>query len=151
MTTTSYLPLILTAFVAVFTSITAPLLLIYLSNRQRRKEREEDWARQDAQAAKVERMAAEVGVVKTLVNGEKTAAMQRELHGHVRQRTQLERLVKLTERAGEPVDPKDRAELAAVGMQITELEAEIEERHRYFELAQQQMDANPVFEDGETP
>ncbi len=43
--------------IAVFSSVTAPLILVMLTNRQRREEKREDWDRQDAVAAQAAKAA----------------------------------------------------------------------------------------------
>jgi hypothetical protein len=53
------------ALVAVFTSVTAPLMLAYMNSRQQRKTRDEDYARQDQVAAKAAQAAQDLVRVQT--------------------------------------------------------------------------------------
>jgi hypothetical protein len=179
----SAIPLIATIAVAIFASVTAPLLIYLLMGRQTRATQKAEWDRQDARdkerkeredavaeeakgaaaktaatllAANGEVASALVetnGVtndkldildknverVHTLVNSDKTAAMQRDLDSAERELILLEEIVDLKAAAGAQPKPETLGAIDATRRKIAELLLELEDRHRQAALAEKQI------------
>ncbi len=129
----------LIAAIAGLGTVASPLILSYMSNRQRRAEKLEDWAREDrvaAQAAEAARLLlaanervartaadtnarvartaartdAKLDAIHTLVNGGLTAAIQAEYNATVRQLALMREVVELRRVAGRtPSEPSPEA------------------------------------------
>jgi hypothetical protein len=159
--------IVLAACIAIFTSLTAPTLLFYMTGRQHSRDKKEDWARQDlvakrvaeateaaqeiAQAATMAQdLAAEhlrkvgetVEVVHTLVNSDKTAAMQRELDDKRAALVMLREINRLHALAGGEPSEESLGAIAATESRIGELTAEMVQRHEQGVLAEAQMAAH---------
>lgn len=140
--------------VAIFSSVTAPLIMVMITERQRRKEKLQDWQREDRvaeEAAKAAKLLAkntaqasrsaeraEVGAARseakldqihTLVNSNLTAALNAELNATV---ALLENLVAADEPGSEVRIDKLRATVA-------ELRANLEDRLKQTALAEEQL------------
>jgi multidrug efflux pump subunit AcrA (membrane-fusion protein) len=85
----------------------------------------------------------EIGVerVHTLVNSDKTAAMQRDLDGHEEKLVLLREIVDLKHAAGGEPQPQTLGAIAATEQRILALHEELAERHRLLALAEKQADA----------
>lgn len=124
------------------------LLNLSLSGRQRRREKREDWARQDAVMAAAksavdhaaamgqanldanERTAEALEEVHGLLNSEKTAGMNRTLLAERAQLLLMRQVAELKAQAGLVVTDEDRGQLVAVEHHIDELAKAIAERDR---------------------
>lgn len=152
--------IILSACIAIFASLTAPALLLYFTNRQHIKDKEMDYKRQDEVAKRVEaatlsaQKAAQSSheaaqsasdkldqvqvtsdVIHTLVNSDKTAAMQRELDATKRELVMLREINRLHEQAGASPAPEALATIDFTERRISELTEELEERHQQDQIA----------------
>lgn len=132
-----------TILVAAMIAIVGPLLLAYLTGRQRHAEKVEDYARQDAVAAKAEEAArlllaqnkrvakssestrAQLKEIHTLVNSNMTAAMQAQLVALKGQLVLMHRLAEA--KKGAPTEDELGA-IRGVEGQIQELETTLTER-----------------------
>lgn len=132
--------------VAVIVSVIAPMVVGVMTNRQRRAEKREDWARQDAvaaQAAQAARLllaenekvreAAEstqqkLDVIHVLVNSNMTAAMQAELDATRRDLVSLREVARLNEEAGRPMTEDAGAVIAETEQRIAKLAADLRDR-----------------------
>ncbi len=141
----------------IFSSVTAPLVLAYLTNRQRREEKREDWKRQDevaAQAAeaaqllldaqaetirKTDEVAAahkqdnirisdKLEVIRVDVNSNMTAAMQAELDATEGQLVLMREVIALKEAQGQQPSGESLALLTAKHDRINELKATLNDR-----------------------
>jgi hypothetical protein len=137
-------------------AVVGPLLLAWLTNRQRRSDKREDWARQDAVAEKaaeaaklllaanerVAKTAAETNgkldVIHTLVNSNMTAAMQAELDATSRELVSLREITALKQAAGLEPTPAALAAVQATEAKIAELTAALRDRLAQTALAEQQ-------------
>jgi hypothetical protein len=131
---------IIVAAIAVFTSLTAPLLLAWRTERMHRRDRLDDWARQDrlaAGAARAARAAAaataavtneKLDVIHGLVNGNLTAAMQAELDALRVSAAMMHEVMALRQAAGQEPSADAAAALAATEAKIASLTAALAER-----------------------
>lgn len=155
-----------TLVVALFVAVIGPLLLSWLNGIQRRKEKIEDYARQDevadratavaeqaataaqllvednkrvalAAAGAADKTFGKLDEIHTLVNSNMTAAMQAELDATVREVAMMREVGALHLAAGR--DPSAEAEAAIVATEgrIAELRSALEDRH----AAQDQVDS----------
>jgi len=133
-----------------------PLLLATLNNRARRKEKKEDWARQDAVAAKAaeaaslllaanERVAKDtkaqsvkLDVIHTLVNSNVTIVLEARLEGSRRELAGLREIVELRRAAGQEPSEIALATIISTEETIHELEVELKERQRQQRLVEEQ-------------
>ena len=124
------------ALVAVIGTVVGPLLLAYLTGRQRRADKEQDYARQDAVADKVAEVArqtasttastdAQLKEIHALGNSSLTAVMQSQLIALQAQRVLMGRLATAE---GNGASEKDLAEMKSVERQISDLGREINDR-----------------------
>lgn len=141
------------ALLVAFTSIVSPMLLAWLTNRQRRQEKIEDYARLDvvaAQAAEAARLlvqtnkaVAEVGAqaaiaaqgtndkldtIHVLVNSNMTAAMRAELDARKAQLVVMEEMMALNLGVGREPSPAATAAIDGLAHQIDELAANLDDR-----------------------
>jgi len=77
--------------------------------------------------------------VHTLVNSDKTAAMQRDLDSAKEKLVLLGEIADLKHAAGLAPKPETLGEIESTERRITELQAELDDRHRQADLAEQQM------------
>jgi hypothetical protein len=147
---------VVVALIVLFGTVTSPLFLSYLNNRQRRDERREDYARQDAvaeQAAEAARLLLEsnkrvaatavitngkLDVIHTLVNSNMTAAMQAELDRTQEVLVMLREVIALNEAAGRAASPETLARIDATERKVGELVAALNDRLTQTRIAQQQ-------------
>jgi hypothetical protein len=175
--------------VAIFSAVTAPLFLMWWMNRQRRKDKEQDYAREDkireedrerqdaiadqaAEAAsllldsnarvaaaaavanarqaergkelhhKLTKVGDTVDVVHTLVNSDKTAAMQAQLDSTERELVMMRENAELHKLLGRDPSAEALAAIKAAQVKIEELRAELTARHEQAAIAEQQMEAH---------
>jgi hypothetical protein len=118
--------------VAIFTSITAPLVLAYLTAVQHRRDREADWARQDRLAARTAATLTETNskldTIHVLVNSNMTAAMQSELDAIQRELAMMREVTALNLAAGREPTPESLGAIQATEAKIAELTAELTAR-----------------------
>jgi hypothetical protein len=138
---------IVAVIVAIFASITAPIVLQMRLEKQHRedraddwerrtKDREADWAHQDAIAAKaakelktsngriaeaVEVTNGKLDVVHTLVNSNMTTAMQAEYDAVTRELAMMREVMELKQAAGGAPSPEALAAIKATEQQLKEL------------------------------
>lgn len=140
MDTAQLITIVAAAVLAVFSSITAPLVLIFFTERARRQEKLMDYAREDSKAAallaataKVEKAAeaanGKLDVIHTLVNSQLTAALQSELDAVTRELAMMREVVALNRAAGRAATPEALAAIEAATVKITELAAVMADRH----------------------
>jgi hypothetical protein len=151
----------------VFTSITAPVLLVYLTQRERRADKREDWERQDAVAAKAEAAATaaataatlildanekqaraieearaetngRLDVIHTLVNSSMTAAIQAELDAITRELGMMHEIIALNTAAGRHPTAEVLGAIEATKLKIEELTKTLIDRAEQTRLAEQQ-------------
>ena len=146
------------AVIAAVTSGTiSPLLLSMLTNRQRRRDKLEDWARQDAVAAQAaaaaelllaanERVASgtkvtndKLDVIHTLVNSSMTAAVQAEHDATVRELAMMREVVALHRAAGREVSGESLAAIAATESKIAELKTTLADRLAQSKIVEAQL------------
>lgn len=135
----------------------APVVLMYLTSRERRRDKLEDYRRQDEVAAKVDRAAAQAAVtqqanirrtdevarvaaaaaaeqrsqlkqIHTLVNSDMTAARQGELDQTRATLVMLKKIVAMDARDGRPPQAEDVAAIGATESRIKELQAILADR-----------------------
>ena len=137
--------IIIVALIVGVTGVLTPAVLAYLSGRQRRADKQEDWARQDAvaeQAAsaallllaaneRVAKAAAstndKLDVIHTLVNSNMTAAMQAELTAVEAQHAVLLEVIALKEASGASA-VESRSTMRSLEGRIGELRATLTDR-----------------------
>jgi hypothetical protein len=142
--------------VAVIVSVIAPTVLGLMTNHQRRAEKREDWARQDAVADKAaeaatlllaenKRVAAtaektneKLDVIHILVNSNMTAAMQAELDATRRDLVSLREVARLNREAGRETSPEAAAVIAETAQRIDKLDAELRDRLKQTRVADQE-------------
>lgn len=133
------------AIVAIGT-VLSPVLLAWLTGRQRQAEKREDWKRQDQvaeQAAKAaalllaqnEVVAEAAGVINekldtihTLVNSQMTAALQSELDAVTRELAMMREVVALRQANGQEPSRESVGAMAATEAKITELQSVLADR-----------------------
>jgi hypothetical protein len=124
----------------------SPLLLSGLTNRQRKLERQEDYARQDQVAAKAREAAellvesnrhvaessakiqTQLGQIHVLVNSNMTTAMKNELAARKDSYALLNEAVDLKRAAGAEPSITTLDQISIAGVQIAELEAQLADR-----------------------
>jgi hypothetical protein len=134
------------ALIVAVASTTSPLLLAYLTNRNNRQIKQEDYARQDAvalQAAKAaslllaanERVAlsatmtnSKLDVIHTLVNSNMTAAMQAEFDATTRELAMMREVIALKQTAGHDPSVDTLAAIKMTEAKISELQAALKDR-----------------------
>ena len=134
------------ALIVAVASTTSPLLLAYLSNRNARLIKQEDYARQDkvaAQAAEAahlllaanERVAvttevtnSKLDVIHTLVNSNMTTAMQAEFDATVRELAMMREVIALKQTAGHAPGIDTLAAVKSTEDKITELRTALKDR-----------------------
>lgn len=124
------------AVVAIFASVTAPLILAARTDRLHREDRAADWARQDALAAAArtavqeatEHTNGKLDVIHELVNSNMTAAMQSELDAVRRELAMMREVIALNQAAGREPDAETLAAVRATEAKITELAATLADR-----------------------
>lgn len=124
--------LVVSALLAVFASITAPLILAHRTATMHREDRLADWARQDEIAEAARESAARVDnkldVIHVLVNSNMTAAMQAELDAIKREIVMMREVVVLNLAAGREPTVEALAAIEATQVKITELESQLADR-----------------------
>jgi uncharacterized membrane protein len=142
--------LVSSGILAIFASVTAPLILMNRTAAMHREDRLADWARQDAVAAEAKAAAAKVAaqlqvvdqrvaekadatndkldVIHTLVNSNMTAAMQAELDAIRREIVMMREVVALNLAAGRQPTVEALAAIEATQVKITTLEAQLADR-----------------------
>jgi hypothetical protein len=157
----------LTIAIVIFSSVTAPLIVVHLTGRQRHREKEQDYARQDAvadeaarqqgavreqaeEAARLlvenNRLVAEQGevvtgkldVIHTLVNSNMTAAMQSERDAIGRELAMMKEVIALREAAGQEPTQEALAALRSTESRIMELDANLADRLKQSESVRAQ-------------
>jgi len=142
-------PIYLALIVAIPTILSAtvsPIIMSLINNRNRRKEKQEDYARQDAvaeQAAKAakllvaanERVAdtakvtnGKLDVIHTLVNSNMTAAMQAELDARLENLALLLEVVEMKRAAGHSPNEETLVLIETTKRKITELKSSLGDR-----------------------
>jgi len=127
------------AGIVAVSSILGPLLLSYLTNRQRRAEKDEDYARQDEVARKAQAAAdkvaevaksqgAKLDQIHVLVNSNMTASMQGELDAYKSNLVLLEEISSLRKAAGQDPSPTTMAVIESTKKKISELDAQLADR-----------------------
>jgi methanogenic corrinoid protein MtbC1 len=137
--TAAIVSLIVVGAVAVFTSVTAPLILAWRTEKMHTEDRAADWARQDAAAAAAAAVTnGKLDVIHTLVNSNMTAAMQAELDAIRRELAMMREVVALNLAAGREPTMETLAAIEATEAKITELSSHLAEREAAARRAEQQ-------------
>lgn len=122
--------------VALIVSLVAPILLAFITNRENRLTKKEQWAREDAVAAKAQQVVqtlkenttvvnTKLDTIHTLVNSNMTAAMQSELAATRRELVLMKEVLALK---GETPSEAALKEIARTEKDIKELVMAIEDR-----------------------
>lgn len=123
--------------------IFGPLFLAYLTGRQRRREKVEDWARQDAVAAEVKRAAEEVNgklaQIHELVNSTLTAQIEEARTALVQQAVLMREVVALNRAAGREPSQAALDAIDAIDAKVAELAAKLADRAKSTQLADAQV------------
>lgn len=137
---------VILALIVAIPAMLSPLLLAWLTNRNRASEKAEDYARQDAVASKAEEAAgllkknnedvaksaeetkAQLSVIHTLVNSNMTTEMQKNLTSTQATLVVLQELTELRRSTNKPPKKETSDAIASVKAQITELEAALADR-----------------------
>jgi uncharacterized membrane protein len=131
--------LVSTAVLAIFASITAPVILMNRTAAMHREDRLADYARQDAIALAArtasEKTNEKLDVIHTLVNSNMTAAMQAELDAIRREIVMMREVVALNLAAGREPTVEALAAIEATKLKITALEAQLAYRAAAVEAA----------------
>jgi D-arabinose 1-dehydrogenase-like Zn-dependent alcohol dehydrogenase len=128
-------PVLVGALVAIASTV-SPLVLAVITGRQRRLEKQQDWARQDQvrqrdraeQQEDTRRLEGKVDVIHELVNSDKTAALQSELVALRGQVVLMKRVMALNEAAQLVTTSDEHAALTAVEARAAEIEAVVADR-----------------------
>ncbi len=141
------------ALIAATGTILSPLLLAYMTNRQRRVEKREDYKRQDLVAAQAAEAAAlllaanervaestavtneKLDVIHTLVNSHMTAAMQSEFDATVRELAVMRELAAVHEAAGRQPGEHTVSAIEVTQSKVDELRTNLVERLEQTRLA----------------
>ena len=145
---TVILTLIVTACLAVFSSITAPIILSHRTERMHREDLLEQYRREDELAAKLAEAARQatrrdtqtnikLDEIHTLVNSEMTAARQAQLTIAQAMLVVLQRVVATAYSKGQDPDPEDLAAIEATKESIDELKGILADRMVQFDRATQ--------------
>jgi hypothetical protein len=142
--------------VAAAASVAGSLLMVYLANRQRRGEQQQDHVRQDAVAIQVaetaqllleanERVArtasaasGKLDVIHTLVNSNMTSALRAELDATVRELAMMREVVALHQAAGREPSKDTLTAIKTTQHKVDELTANLTDRLEQTEIANAQ-------------
>ncbi len=136
--------IVLALIVAATTGITttiAPVTMALITARQARKDRQEDYARQDAVAARAATVARKLSdatstsnikldAIHTLVNSNMTAALQAEHDAMVREAAMMQEVIDLKRAAGQEPNELAVAAQMATNQRIAELESVLATRQK---------------------
>ena len=134
----------MTVAVAVIVSVLAPVLLAALTNRQRRQERLDNWARQDEIELRQKENSEKLDIIHHLVNSQLTAVMQaeadallHELQATIRELAMMKQMMDLHELDGKMPDNdlllavvRTEAVITRLTENLAVLNAKINERHK---------------------
>lgn len=123
----------LAALIGVFiASIIGPALLAHLVAVQRRKDKKDEYARQDAIAARLEASDiatnTKLDIIHTLVNSNLTIAIQAELEATKISLTSLKEVIELKKAAGLEPTPEALGQVEATAIRIAKLTSALTER-----------------------
>ena len=140
--------------IALIAAIVGPLLLAYLFNVQRSREKREQWQREDTAAATASEMFRalldenrgvkrsmdalneQIDVIHVLVNSNMTAAMQAELDATVRDLASMREVIDLKRAAGHAPTPIALAAVKATEEAVAELTAKLGDRLKQNAIAE---------------
>lgn len=130
------IPIIIAAALAVFSSITAPILLSMRTERLHREDQARQFAHEERAALRLEGLvrrnqadtSAKLEQIHTLVNSEMTAARQNELDQTRTMLVVLQRVVATAYEKGTEPDPADLAMIKSTRARISELEQILADR-----------------------
>lgn len=160
------------AFVAVAT-VVSPIIVVQQTNKSRRSDKEQEWARLDAVAEKAEVTAKKVAAkveeaadllrknnklvadsvvetqgqlkqIHTLVNSDKDALLQSNLAALIAQQVALREIITLKRSLNQESDPETAVSMQTVSIRIEEIKAIIADRAKQAELAKQQARQKPA-------
>jgi hypothetical protein len=120
-----------TVLVALIASTSGPLcglIVVWVTGRQRRLERREQWARDDELRRRTVETNDKLDKIHGLVNGALTRQMQKELEGVKRELFMMKKLMDLNITAGNEPNAEDQASIEAMDLKIAEMSRELEER-----------------------
>jgi hypothetical protein len=134
------------ALIISFFSTVSPLTLAYLTNKHTRRDRQEDWARQDAVALHAARAAellvadnkkvaataalaiVKLDVIHTLVNSSLTEAMQSEYEAVKRELILINEVINLGKAAGREPSPATLTEVSLAEIKVGTLSQALSDR-----------------------
>lgn len=171
----SIAPLVITILVAIFASVTAPLILAYRTERMHREDRQADYARQDEVAeraasastallkeqrliasgtkeanGKLDHLDLQTKRIHTLVNSDMTAARQSELDQTRAMAAVLRRVIAVATAAKEQEpDPADVEALERAEKRIEELRAILADRLHQAREVEAEQEKNPIEDNGD--
>lgn len=137
---------VIVAAIGALSAILSPLLLAHLLNAQRRKEKQEDWRRQDEVAAKVDAAAGQAATaaellvesnkvsnmkldgIHDLVNSKMTAALDAQLVALESNVVLMRREIARQKESGQEPTAEDLASLKATEAKVSELRAQVHDR-----------------------
>jgi len=137
-------------------AVVGPVILNVLNNRARRKDKQEDWKREDMVAAKAaeaaklllaanERVASQaerandkLDVIHTLVNSNVTKEMEARLEGSRRELAGLREIVELRKASGQEPTEEALATIISTEENVHELENDLADRRRQQTVVEQQ-------------
>lgn len=116
---------IIVAVIVAISSTIAPLLLAWISGRQRRAEKLEDYKRQDEVAARDKAIDKKLDIIHTLVNSNMTKALQAELEAVLAQVVLLREVTRLK---GVAPTPELLDSMEVLDDRVSELTIQLKER-----------------------
>ena len=136
------IPIIISAVLAIFTSITAPIILSMRTERLHRADQERQFAREDHLESLMKQNARNVSAkleqIHTLVNSEMTAARQNELDQTRAMLSVLQRVVAKAYEKGIEPEPEDLQGIKTTRARVSELESILADRLVQLRLMEKQ-------------
>jgi hypothetical protein len=139
MDTAAVISLVTVIVMAMFTSVTAPLIIAHRTERMHKEDREADWAHQDEAAERARQAACDLAatqketnvkldVIHVLVNGTMTAAMQSEYDAVTRELSMMKEVMDLKGASGRAPAAEAQAAITATQGKLAELAAALADR-----------------------
>lgn len=161
---------VLLALIVAVPAMLSPLLLSWLTNRNARKDREQDWARQDQVANRVaevsrqllarqestaialeksmlattiarEQTFSQLDAISTMVDGNVTVVLQAELESTQRELTALREIMEIKRTAGQTASADATMVIATAVKRIVELQKLLADRRERDAVARSQIDS----------
>lgn len=120
------LPLIITIVIAIFTSITAPILLAYRTEKMHREDRQADYARQDQLDKRTDK---KLNVIHKLVNSNLTQAMENEHSAMKHELEMMQEVIRIRRESGTEPTPGQLESVAVTEAKLETLRANLAVRY----------------------